>query len=179
MGSGQLPGKLARLPLLLLAAARIESVLGAALIAAVALNVVNVVSRYAFGDSITGADEIETYLMVAMAFVGSAVASVRHAHLRMDVLTRSFRPGIRAALERFEALLTVCVCGLVTYVATIYALRIHALDSHSENAHIAMWIPHSLVAIGFGLMTLVALVRLFGRSAWLGPRTTHDHPEAP
>lgn len=160
-------------------AARVESVLGAALLAAVALNVVNVVSRYVYGDSITGADEIQIYLMVAMAFIGSAVAAVRHAHLRMDVLTRSLGPGLRILLGRFEALLTVGICGLVTYVATIYTWRIHELDSHSENAHIPMWLPHSLVAIGFALMTLIALIRLVGRGSWLGPVAADEHGDPP
>jgi C4-dicarboxylate transporter, DctQ subunit len=155
---------------LFVAAARFESVLAALLIAAVVMNVVNVVSRYVFGESILGADEIQVYLMIAMAFLGAAVASVRHAHLRMDVLTRSFRPATRSALERIEALLTAGVCGLVTVVATQYTLRIYSLASRSENAHIPMWIPHSLVAIGFASMTLVAVVRIFGRGTGLGRR---------
>ena len=171
-----MPRQLNPRPLPVAAAACLEYALATALIAAVAMNVVNVISRYAFGESIIGADEIQVYLMIAMAFLGSAVAAMRHAHLRMDVLTRSVRPRTRAILDRIEALLTAAVCVLVAVVATQYTVRIYALGSRSENAHIPMWIPHSVVAVGFALMTLVALVRLFGPNAWLAPASASGEP---
>ena len=47
--------------------------LGLLVIAAVCLNFANVVGRYVFGQAIFGADEIQTYLMVWMAFLGAVV----------------------------------------------------------------------------------------------------------
>jgi TRAP-type C4-dicarboxylate transport system permease small subunit len=147
----------------------IESMLGLALIAAVALNVVNVINRYVLGFSITGADEFQIYLMVAMAYLGSAVASARAVHLRMDVLTRYFPKCVNAGLRSAEAILTVCLCGFVATVSARYALRMYELDSHSENAGVPMWIPHSLLVVAFCFMTLIGLLRLWPARGFFVP----------
>ncbi len=137
--------------------------LGAALIVAVLVNVVNVVSRYGFNHAITGADELQIYLMIGLAFLGGLVAHIRRRHLRMDVLTRHFPPRAARLLAGVEALLAIAVCGLMTWVSWTYTIRIFKIGSHSENAHIPMWMPHSVLAISFTLMTLVGLIRLFMR----------------
>ena len=137
--------------------------LGAALIVAVIINVVNVVARYGFNHAITGADELQIYLMVAMAFLGAVVAHIRRRHLRMDVLTRRFPPRVARWLNGIEALLAIAVCGLMTWISWTYVIKIFKLGSHSENADIPMWLPHSVLAISFTLMTLVGLVRLGGK----------------
>ena len=137
--------------------------LGAALIVAVIVNVVNVVGRYGFNHAIAGADEFQIYLMISMAFLGGLIAHIRRRHLRMDVLTRHFSPGVRRLVNGIEALLAIAVCGLMTWVSWNYTIKMFRIGTHSENAHIPMWIPHSVLAVAFTLMTFVGLVRLFTR----------------
>lgn len=139
------------------AAKALETLLGWTLLAAVLLNVLNVVRRYLFDDSINGADEIQIYLMVGMAFLGGAVASVRGLHLRMDALKPRFPALFRRLIDRSEALLATGLCALVAAESAQYAWRVFQLGSVSDNAHIPMWVPHSVVAIGFGLMALIGL----------------------
>jgi len=138
-------------------------VLGAALIIAVILNFVNVIYRYGFNQALTGADELQVYLMIGMAFLGGLVAHIRGQHLRMDVLTRHFPPPVARLLNGAEALLAMAVCGLMTWVSWTYTIKIFRIGATSENAHIALWVPHSVLALSFTLMTLVGLVRLFSR----------------
>jgi len=145
------------------AARLLELALALALIAAVALNFVNVIGRYGFGRSLLAADEVQTYIMVYVAFLGAAIATWRGLHLRMDVLAQRLPPALRKILARSEAMLVVILGGLVTWVAWRYVGQIHALGARSQTAQIPMWIPHSGLALGFGLMVLVALLRLFGR----------------
>jgi TRAP-type C4-dicarboxylate transport system permease small subunit len=142
----------------------VARLLGVALIAAVILNVVNVVARYVFDHALTGADEFEIYLMIGMAFLGGLVAHIRRRHLRMDVMTRHFPPIMARLVRGAESLLTIAVCGLMTFVSWRYTLRIYAIGSHSPNAHIPMWIPHSTLAVAFTLITLVEVTRLFTRA---------------
>ncbi|HET7698223.1 MAG TPA: TRAP transporter small permease subunit, partial [Vicinamibacterales bacterium] len=63
----------------------LEIALALALIGAVLLNFVNVIGRYGFGTTMTIADELQTYTMVWIAFLGAAVVTWRGLHLRMDV----------------------------------------------------------------------------------------------
>jgi C4-dicarboxylate transporter DctQ subunit len=135
--------------------------LGLALMVAVVVNFANVVGRYGFNEPLTGADELQVYLMIGMAFLGGLVAQIRRRHLRMDVLVRSFPPAIARLVNAAEALLTIAVTGLMTWVSWNYTIRIFLLGSRSENAGIALWIPHSVLAIAFSLMLLAAAVRVF------------------
>jgi TRAP-type C4-dicarboxylate transport system permease small subunit len=139
---------------------KLEMTLAVALVAAVMMNVTNVVARYVFGRSIDGVDEIQIYLMVALAFFGSVVASVHGQHLRMDVLVRTFPRQFQKALNGVEAVATAAICAFVCWISTNYALRMHEIGTVSENAHLPMWIPHSIVAVAFGMLTVLGLARL-------------------
>lgn len=144
-------------------AAFFSRLLGVALIIAVIINFVNVICRYGFNRSLAGADELQVYLMIGMAFLGGLVAHIRRRHLRMDVLVRHFPPVFKRLLDGVEALLAMAICGLMTWVSWTYTLRIFRIGSLSENAHLPLWIPHVVLAISFTLMTVVGLVRLVSR----------------
>ena len=134
--------------------------LGLVLIAAIGLNFVNVVGRYAFGRSIFGADEVQTYAMVWIAFVGAVVVTWRDAHLRMDVLVTRLPRRVRAVLRAIELALMVATAGVVFTQSWKYVEQMAAMGRRSDAASIPMAIPHSAVALGFGLIALIALWRL-------------------
>jgi C4-dicarboxylate transporter DctQ subunit len=134
--------------------------LAAAFVAAVALNFANVIGRYVFGRSIPGADEVQIYVMVFMAFLGAAVVSWRQAHLRMDVLVRGLPGRAQWLLKAAEALLLVVLTGFVCLQSARYTLTMFELGRRSDDAGIPMWIPHGAVALGFGLIAMIALRRV-------------------
>ena len=137
----------------------IERVLALAFVFAVCLNFANVVGRYVLDRSMLGADEVQIYIMVCMAFLGAVVVSWRRQHLRMDVLVQYFPRWLRGFLRGAEILLVAVLAGFVLFHSSSYAWQMLALDRNSDNAGIPMWIPHSAVALGFGLIALVALWR--------------------
>lgn len=141
----------------------IEVLLALALIGAVVLNFVNVVGRYGFGTGFYAADELQTYIMVYIAFLGAAVASWRGLHLRMDVLARRLPTGMRRILSGAELVLVVILGGLVTWVAWQYVGQMYSLGARSQTAQIPMWIPHTALMLGFGLMVLLTVLRALGR----------------
>jgi len=143
----------------------LERVLALAFVFAVALNFANVVGRYLLGTSIHGADEVQIYIMVCMAFLGAAVVSWRRQHLRMDVLVQYFPARLRRFLQAAELALVALLAGFVLAQSSNYAWQMFALGQKSDNAGIPMWIPHGALAIGFGLIALIALWRgiLFAR----------------
>ena len=141
------------------AARVIELVLAIALIGAVLLNFVNVVGRYGFGWGFIAADELQTYIMVYLAFLGAAVASWRGLHLRMDVLALRLPAGMQKMLSILELLLIVILCSLVTWVALNYVQQMFSLGAKSQNAQIPMWIPHIAIPAGFGLMVIFTILK--------------------
>lgn len=138
----------------------LERVLGAALIVAVLYNFVNVVGRYVFGQTFVSADEVQIYIMVYIAFLGAAVATWRRMHLRMDVLVQRMPRGVQAALGVIELALVVVLASFVLYVAAGYAHQMAGLDARSQNAGIPMWIPHSAIVIGFGLIAVLSVLQI-------------------
>ena len=147
------------------AARAIEFVLALALIAAVVLNFVNVVGRYCFGWGFIAADELQTYIMVYMAFLGAAVASWRGLHLRMDVLAQRLPAVVQKVLTTIELILILILCSLVTWIALKYVMQMYSFGAKSQTAQIPMWIPHMAIAAGFGLMVLFSLMRIFRKKA--------------
>lgn len=142
------------------AASAIIAVLGLAFIGAVCLNFANVVGRYAFGRAIFGADEVQTYVMVWMAFVGAIAVTWRNAHLRMDVLVTSLPRWMRRTLRFTELVLMLATAGFVFKQSWGYAAQMASMGRRSDAAEIPMAVPHSAVAIGFGAIALIALWRL-------------------
>ena len=141
------------------AARAIELVLALALIAAVVLNFVNVVGRYGFGWGFIAADELQTYIMVYMAFLGAAVASWRGLHLRMDVLAQRLPDGMKKILSFLELFLVVVLGSLVTVVAWQYVAQMYSFGAKSQTAQIPMWIPHLAIVLGFGLMVFFTIFK--------------------
>jgi TRAP-type C4-dicarboxylate transport system permease small subunit len=142
--------------------------LGTAFIFAVVLNFVNAADRYIFKRSIVGSDEIQIYIMIWMTFVGAAVVTWRHQHLRMDVLASRFPHSVRVALLGVELVLVLVLMVVLVSQSTKYALLMKLIDRRSDLAALPMWIPHTALVVGFGLiglMTLWRIVELFATRA--------------
>ena len=138
----------------------IERALAYAFIAAVALNFINVVGRYGFGSTILSADELQIFIMVFMTFLGAAVVAWRNQHLRMDVLVNALPPPIRRLIKIAELVAIVILAAFVLWNSTYYAKQMFNIGRVSDMAQVPMWIPHGVVAVGFGLMALIACLRL-------------------
>jgi TRAP-type transport system small permease protein len=138
----------------------IERALAYAFIAAVALNFINVVGRYGFGSTILSADELQIFIMVFMTFLGAAVVAWRNQHLRMDVLVNALPTPIRRLIKIAELVAIVILASFVLWNSTYYAEQMFNIGRVSDMAQVPMWIPHGVAAAGFGLMALIACLRL-------------------
>ena len=143
----------------------IERVLAYALLATIALNFANVVGRYLFGRTLVGADELQTYTMVWIAFLGAAVVAWRGEHLRMDILLKLWRPGVQRAFRLLEAVLVLVVVGFALWQSVRYVASMLRLGAASPMAQVPMWLPHSGVAVGLALLILAALWRFARRGS--------------
>lgn len=138
----------------------IERVLAYAFIVAVALNFINVVGRYGFGSTILSADELQVFIMVFMTFLGLAVVAWRNQHLRMDVVVNALPLPVRRLVKIVELTVIVVLAGFVLWNSTHYAKQMFDIGRVSDMAQVPMWIPHGVVAVGFGLMALISCLRL-------------------
>lgn len=138
----------------------IELALAWILLGAIVLNFANVIGRYVFARTIFGADEVQIYGMIWIAFVGAAVVTWRGEHLRMDVLLSRFPSGVVRALRVIELVLVIALAAFVVYVSTRYT---HSMfEVKSSIGGIPMWIPHVSVAAGYLLIALLGVRMLTG-----------------
>ena len=140
----------------------IELLLALSFIVAVLLNFTNVAGRYLFGMSLLGADEVQVFIMVGMTFLGAAVVTQRNQHLRMDVLVGLMPVPVQMLLRVVEQLLLAALAVFVLTQSYLYASQMLKIGRASDMAGVPMWIPHGTVALGFGLILIVALWRLAG-----------------
>jgi TRAP-type C4-dicarboxylate transport system permease small subunit len=137
----------------------IELALAVLFIFAVALNFINVVDRYLFKRSILGADEVQIYIMIWTTFVGAAIVTWRHQHLRMDVLLVRFPHWIRLALLAVELALALGLAIMMVVQSTRYAFLMAVLDRRSDMGGIPMWVPHGALGLGFALIGAITVWR--------------------
>ena len=138
----------------------LKTVLALVLIAAVVMSCANVFLRYVLKIGWIAGDEMQVFLMIAIAFLGTIVVSFEQRQLRVDALGHLFPERGRRFLNVFEALLTATVCGMVTYHSWMFLMRIFAMGQRGGTSGIPMWIPHATVTACFAALTLVGLLRL-------------------
>jgi TRAP-type C4-dicarboxylate transport system permease small subunit len=142
----------------------LQTLLAVALVASVVLNFAAVLGRYAFGFAFVGADELQIFLMVWIAFLGAAIVTWREQHLRMDVLFGFLPRRVRAAVRRVEAAFLFVLACVVVWESADYVRQMIAIGRVSDAAGIPIALPHAAVTVGFALIALIAGARL-GRRA--------------
>lgn len=135
----------------------LETLLGIALILTILLNFVNVIGRYVFNSSILGAEEVQVFALVWMAFLGTAVVTWRNMHLRMDALSKLLPQGVQYLLRIFEVVLCLVVVGFTVTQSWDYVSRMMMLGATSDVSHVPMWIPHASVLVGLVLIVLMLI----------------------
>lgn len=138
----------------------IERTLAYAFIVAVGLNFFNVVGRYGFGVTLLSADELQIFIMVFMTFLGAAVVAWRDQHLRMDVVVNMLPTPLRKLVRIVELTVIAALACFVLWNSSFYVKQMFIFGRVSDMGRVPMWVPHSAVALGFGLIALITCLRL-------------------
>ena len=141
------------------------TLLGVLMLLIVGLNVANVAGRYLLSTPVPAADEIMTFAMVWGVFLGAAVVTLRGTHLTMDLLLGLLPARARRVAEATSAVALIGVLGFVSLQSVEYIDVIGGIGLTSMAAGLPMAWVHAAIPVGFGLMALAALLRLFGRRA--------------
>jgi len=139
-----------------------ERLLGAVFCAVVLLNFCSAAARYAGTTLFIGADEVQVYAMIWLIFLGAAVTGRRGLHLRMDLLAQRLSGPAALWRQRFEAALTLLVCGTMSWLSLAFTREMVAMGQRSDAAGIPMWLVHAAPVAGFLGLTLAAAAELAG-----------------
>lgn len=142
------------------AVSAIRAIATATLLAAVALNIANVVGRYFLDAPIAWAEEVMLFLQVGVVFLCAVAVSHEGRHIRMDVVLELLPPLPRRVLTYLAGVAEIAVAVAVTWLAAPLVRMLWEFDQRSQAADLPLWIPQGLVPLGFALIALVTAARL-------------------
>jgi TRAP-type mannitol/chloroaromatic compound transport system permease small subunit len=128
-----------------------------------AIIVINVVLRYAFGEGRIEFEEIQWHLYSMGFLLGLGYALQTDAHIRVDVLHERFSPTLQAWVEFYGIVLF-----LLPFIALILIFSAPFVAASFELSEISnapgglpfRWAIKAMLPIGFILLLLAALARL-------------------
>lgn len=135
------------------------AIVGALVLATVAITGANVVARYVFLKPFFWAEEALTYTMIVFVFLGAVLVTWDDRHLKMDILSQMLRGAWRTAVNFVSTVLFVVVCGFMVTQSFEVASMLGAFGKRSVAAEIPMVIPHSVLGVCFAMMAIVVVYR--------------------
>ena len=148
-------------------------------VAMMGLTTVDVIARYVFNSPTLWADEVSSYLLIAIVFLGLAPNVRQDAHIRIDVLTNLVSGRIRAALEVFAyaagiIFSVLLLLGTWTRFANFYDRGIIS-DSPLMTP---LWLPMVPVVVGAAVLVLTMVVGfIVTTTALIGGRPLSIEPK--
>jgi TRAP-type C4-dicarboxylate transport system permease small subunit len=134
---------------------------GTATVLMMLLVTVEVLSRNVFNFSTLIADEMGSYLLVALTFLGLAPTLRDGGFIRVDVYRERTRGGARTLLDTIILLLAVGYTALLDWYLWGLAASSYRLGTTSiQVARTPLWIPQSVMAVGGTLLLAELLARL-------------------
>lgn len=126
----------------------------------VLINLVNVAGRYLFSQPIESADELMMFLLSSALFLSLVRSTHEEAHIRMDLMRRAVGPRVRRGLDITIDSLVCVLCLVIAYAGAPTVMKLASWGQVSDAMKLPMWMPHSMIPIGFGLAGLVLLLRV-------------------
>jgi tripartite ATP-independent transporter DctM subunit len=140
-----------------------EGVAALLVLAEIALLSAGVTARYLFHRPLVWSDELASALFLWLAMFGAVIALRRGEHMRLTVLISAAPPRLRVWLEALgSAIVAACMLVLLRpawdYVVDEWVVITPALQIHNG-------LRVAAILVGGGLMSCVAVLRLFRLSA--------------
>lgn len=137
-----------------------EWILGALILAGIAINFAGVVSRYAFGKAIFWSEEVLVFMTIWGVFVGLAAIAYRGEHLNMDLFYTRIDGIWKLLLNALIALTVLACCGFMVAQSWQIVSLFAQTGQVSITAGIPKAIPHAALLVGFLLTALAVVVRI-------------------
>jgi len=118
-----------------------------------------VVARYVFNSGAIWALELTTFFFAWLVILGISYGIRVHSHIGVDALVKLFPPAGQKTFGLVAVLAGIAYAGLLLYGAWDHVIGIvFAYEIESEDLKIPLWIPQSVLLIGFTLMIWRLLV---------------------
>ena len=155
-----------------------QTLVGVLGIAALALALWQVVSRYFFPwNSISYAEEVIVYLLIWAIMIVSSQLVRTDGHVRPDLVLHFASARVKRWMEIFNSSAGVVFCATLSWYGWRVVGTALALDEHSAtDLGFPMWIYDAALPVGGFLMSMRYLIRLAGLLARADPNSSARSP---
>ncbi|WP_347489555.1 TRAP transporter small permease [Desulfoscipio sp. XC116] len=123
----------------------------------------NVIGRYIFGFSLKWAEELTTYTLIWVTFLGAVVCVREGMMISMD----AFVTQLKGSMKRFFVIATNLICVvfslIIAYLGIEITIHVYSSMQVSPAMMIPMYIPYAALPLGSILMALEYLEASFAR----------------
>ena len=144
------------------------AVTGFLVVVLMSLFVVDVTGRYIFNSPIVWGYEVTEGLMAIGICLGFAFAELEDGHVRVKVLFEMLPKTAKRHLDRFTYFVAIIMTSLYTWQTYLFAVENMGFGLTTDILELPMIIFHTFLPIGFGLWTIVLIIKLIG--AFLGEK---------
>lgn len=124
---------------------------------------VEVVLRFGFNTGFLWMEELTLHLSAWLVLFGASYGVKVGAHIGVDALVRQLSSGVRRIVGVVAVLLCLFYCALFLYGSWGYLDKLYKIGIELEDLPVPKWVAHSILVIGFALLTvrfLELLVRI-------------------
>ncbi len=138
-----------------------EAIISLLLLATTILVFVDVVMRFGFGTGFMWSQELTLHMSAWMVLFGTSYGVKVGSHIGMDAFVRLFPSKGRRILTGLACILALSYCGLILYGSYFYLLKMHKIGIFLEDMEIEAWKAHSILLIGFVMITIRLSIVLY------------------
>lgn len=138
-----------------------EGVISLLLVGMTLLVFVEVILRFVFNTGYLWIQEITLLISAWMVLFGASYALKVGAHIGVDAVVRLIPTGARRWISVFATLLCLAYCGFFLYGGWLYLKQMYMIHIELEDVALERWIAHSILLIGFGMLSVRLLQLLW------------------
>lgn len=131
-----------------------EGIIALLLVVTTLLVFVEVILRFGFNTGVSWAQEGTLHLSAWLVLFGASYGVRVGAHIGVDAFVRTLSRDARRAVSFVALLLCLVYCGLFLWGAWVYLSKMQMIGIHLEDIPIPKWQAHSILLIGFVLLTI-------------------------
>jgi C4-dicarboxylate transporter DctQ subunit len=139
----------------------IKPIIGSAILLITLMLCFNVITRYIFGFSLKWAEELTTYTIIWITFLGGVVCVRQGMMISMDALVTQFKGSVRRFFTVATNLVGVIFSLIITYLGIQITMEVYSTSQVSPAMMIPMYIPYAALPLGSIFMALEYLEASF------------------
>lgn len=115
---------------------------------------VEVVLRFGFNTGYLWTEELTLHLSAWLVLFGASYGVKVGAHIGVDALVSQLPSRVRRVVGAVAVLFCLLYCALFLYGSWGYLSKLYKIGIELEDLPVPKWTAHSILVIGFALLTL-------------------------